>query len=289
MRQLKITNKITARESVALDKYLNDIGKISLLTGEDEADLARKIRAGDKDALEKLTKSNLRFVVSVAKQYQNQGLSLSDLINEGNLGLMKAAKRFDETKGFKFISYAVWWIRQSILQAIVEYSRIVRLPLNKVGSYNKVNEAFLSFVQQYEREPSHEELAELLEITPREVNTMLHSKGRHVSFDAPLGGEEGESTMLDMFENIEGNESPDLKLMEQSLIDEVNYGLAILSPREVDVLCAYYGLNGHKAKTLEEIGDLYGLTRERVRQIKERALRRLRKSVNKNALKSYLG
>jgi RNA polymerase primary sigma factor len=288
MRQLKITNKITTRESVALDKYLNDIGKINLLTAEEEADLARKIRAGDKDALEKLTKSNLRFVVSVAKQYQNQGLSLSDLINEGNVGLMKAAKRFDETKGFKFISYAVWWIRQSILQAIVEYSRIVRLPLNKVGSYNKVNEAFLSFVQQFEREPTHEELAELLEITPREVSTMLQGKGRHVSFDAPLGGEEGESTMLDLFQTEDGV-APDLKLMEQSLIDEVNYGLAILSPREVEVLCAYYGLNGHKAKTLEEIGDMYGLTRERVRQIKERALRRLRKSVNKNSLKSYLG
>ncbi|GLR15834.1 sigma-70 family RNA polymerase sigma factor [Portibacter lacus] len=288
MRQLRITNKITARESLALDKYLNDIGKISLLTADDEARLAKLIRNGDKDALEELTKANLRFVVSVAKQYQNQGLSLSDLINEGNVGLMKAAKRFDETKGFKFISYAVWWIRQSILQAIVEYSRIVRLPLNKVGSYNKINEAFISFVQKSEREPTHEELAEILEITPKEVATMLNGKGRHISFDAPLGGEEGESTMLDLFETSE-NISPDLKLMEQSLKDEVNHGLASLSPREVDVLCAYYGLKDEKGKTLEEIGDMYGLTRERVRQIKERALRRLRKSVNKNALKSYLG
>ncbi|WP_235297104.1 sigma-70 family RNA polymerase sigma factor [Portibacter marinus] len=288
MRQLRITNKITARESVALDKYLNDIGKISLLTAEDEARLAKRIRAGDKDALEELTKANLRFVVSVAKQYQNQGLSLSDLINEGNVGLMKAAKRFDETKGFKFISYAVWWIRQSILQAIVEYSRIVRLPLNKVGSYNKINEAFLNFVQKYEREPTHEELAEILDISTKEVTTMLNGKGRHISFDAPLGGEEGESTMLDLFEDGD-NISPDLKLMEQSLKDEVNHGLTTLSPREVDVLCAYYGLKSEKGKTLEEIGDMYGLTRERVRQIKERALRRLRKSVNKNALKSYLG
>ncbi len=288
MRQLRITNKITARESLALDKYLNDIGKISLLTAEDEARLAKLIRNGDKDALEEMTKANLRFVVSVAKQYQNQGLSLSDLINEGNVGLMKAAKRFDETKGFKFISYAVWWIRQSILQAIVEYSRIVRLPLNKVGSYNKINEAFLNFVQKHEREPTHEELADILQINTKEVTTMLNGKGRHVSFDAPLGGEEGESTMLDLFEDDE-NISPDLKLMEQSLKDEVNHGLSSLSPREVDVLAAYYGLKSEKGKTLEEIGDMYGLTRERVRQIKERALRRLRKSVNKNALKSYLG
>jgi RNA polymerase primary sigma factor len=288
MRQLRITNKITARESVALDKYLNDISKISLLTADDEARLAKRIREGDKDALEELTKANLRFVVSVAKQYQNQGLSLSDLINEGNVGLMKAAKRFDETKGFKFISYAVWWIRQSILQAIVEYSRIVRLPLNKVGSYNKINEAFISFVQKNEREPSHEELADILDITPKEVTTMLNGKGRHISFDAPMGGEEGEATMLDLFEDSE-NISPDLKLMEQSLKDEVKHGLASLSPREVDVLIAYYGLTDGKGKTLEEIGNIYGLTRERVRQIKERALRRLRKSVNKNALKSYLG
>ncbi len=288
MRQLKITNKITARESLALDKYLNDIGKIPMLTADDEAEMARKIRAGDHEALERLTKSNLRFVVSVAKQYQNQGLSLSDLINEGNVGLMKAAKRFDETKGFKFISYAVWWIRQSILQAIVEYSRIVRLPLNKVGSYNKVNEAFLAFVQEFEREPTHEELGELLDMTPKEVSNMLKGNGRHVSVDAPLTGEDGDSTMLDVIYSDE-DLSPDENLMEQSLKDEVQQGLSILSPREVEVLSSYYGLNGYKSLTLEEIGELYGLTRERVRQIKERAIRRLRKAYNRNALKSYLG
>lgn len=288
MRQLKITNKITARESLALDKYLNDIGKIPMLTAEDEAELARRIRDGDEEALEKLTKSNLRFVVSVAKQYQNQGLSLSDLINEGNVGLMKAAKRFDETKGFKFISYAVWWIRQSILQAIVEYSRIVRLPLNKVGSYNKVNEAYLSFVQEFEREPTNEELADLLNMTAKEVANMLKGNGRHLSVDAPLSGEEGDSTMLDVI-STEQNHSPDESLMAQSLKEEVKQGLSILSVREVEVLSAYYGLNGKKSMTLEEIGELYGLTRERVRQIKERAIRRLRKSYNRNALKSYLG
>ncbi|RMF21269.1 MAG: RNA polymerase sigma factor RpoD/SigA [Bacteroidetes bacterium] len=288
MRQLKITNKITTRESLALDKYLNDIGKIDMLTAEEEAELARRIRQGDQDALERLTKANLRFVVSVAKQYQNQGLSLSDLINEGNVGLMKAAKRFDETKGFKFISYAVWWIRQSIMQAIVEYSRIVRLPLNKVGSYNKVNEAYLSFVQEFEREPTPEELAELLDITPREVSNLLRGGGRHLSVDAPLSGEDGDSTLLDVVSSDESLR-PDENLMEQSLKEEVQQGLSILSPREVEVLSSYYGLNGHKPLNLEEIGELYGLTRERVRQIKERAIRRLRKAYNRNELKSYLG
>jgi len=288
MRQLKITNKITSRESVALDKYLNDISKIDLLTPEEEASLARRIREGDEEALEKMTKANLRFVVSVAKQYQNQGLSLSDLINEGNVGLMKAAKRFDETKGFKFISYAVWWIRQSILSAIVEYSRMVRLPLSKVGAYNKVNEAFTSFVQEFEREPTHEELAELLDISPKEVANMLRGGNKHLSMDAPMSSEEGSSTMLDVF-TLGDEDSPDIKLMEESLKREVFNGLSILSPREIEVLSAYYGLNGHSSSNLEEIGELYGLTRERVRQIKERALRRLRKSVNRNALKSYLG
>ena len=288
MRQLKITNKITTRESLALDKYLNDIGKIDLLTADEEGELAKRIRAGDQQALERMTQANLRFVVSVAKQYQNQGLSLSDLINEGNVGLIKAAKRFDETKGFKFISYAVWWIRQSILQAIVEYSRIVRLPLNKVGSYNKVNEAYISFVQEFEREPSHEELAEVLGIKPKEVANMLRGGGRHLSVDAPLSGEDGDSTMLDLLAETDGV-FPDSTLMDQSLKEEVQQGLSILSPREVEVLSSYYGLNGHKSLTLEEIGNLYGLTRERVRQIKERAIRRLRKSYNRNALKSYLG
>lgn len=288
MRQLKITNKITTRESLALDKYLNDIGKITMLSVEEEAQLARRIREGDNDALERLTSANLRFVVSVAKQYQNQGLSLIDLINEGNVGLMKAARRFDETKGFKFISYAVWWIRQSILQSIVEHSRIVRLPLNKVGSYNKVNEAFLSFVQEFEREPTHEELADILEMSPKEIGNMLRGNNRHVSFDAPISGEDGDSTMLDVIPSGE-NSSPDNHLMEQSLKEEVAHGLAMLSDREVQVIEAYYGLNGNKPLTLEEIGENYGLTRERVRQIKERAIRRLRKSYNRNNLKSYLG
>ncbi len=288
MRQLKITNKITSRESLALDKYLTDIGKINMLSAEEEAEMARRIREGDQEALERMTKANLRFVVSVAKQYQNQGLSLSDLINEGNVGLMKAAKRFDETKGFKFISYAVWWIRQSILQAIVEYSRIVRLPLNKVGSYNKVNEAYLSFIQEFERNPTHEELAELLDLTPKEISNMLKGGRNHLSFDAPVSSDEGSSTMLDLmsFDHIN---APDDKLMKQSLKDEVQHGLSLLSPREVEVLASYYGLNGNKCLTLEEIGELYGLTRERVRQIKERAIRRLRKAYNRNALRSYLG
>ncbi len=288
MRQLKITNKITSRESLALDKYLNDIGKIDMLTAEEEAELAKLIRAGDQEALNRLTRANLRFVVSVAKQYQNQGLSLSDLINEGNVGLMKAARRFDETKGFKFISYAVWWIRQSILQAIVEYSRIVRLPLNKVGSYNRINEAFISFVQEFEREPTEEELAEILNLTPKEISNMMKGNMRHVSVDAPIGGEDSDATMLDLIADKD-SDRPDDALMDQSLKEEVRAGLSILSPREVEVLSAYYGLNGHKALTLEEIGEMYCLTRERVRQIKERAIRRLRKAYNRNALKSYLG
>lgn len=289
MRQLKITNKITSRESLALDKYLNDIGKIDMLDAEEEAELARRIREGDQAALHRMTQSNLRFVVSVAKQYQNQGLSLSDLINEGNMGLMKAARRFDETKGFKFISYAVWWIRQSILQAIMEYSRIVRLPLNKVGSYNRVNAAHRSFVQEFEREPTLEELADLLDLKVKEVRNVLKGNSKHISVDAPLGGAESEtSTMLDMLSNYE-EESPDNKLMKQSLKDEVRNGLQRLNPREVEVISSYYGLNGRPSLTLEEIGDMYGLTRERVRQIKERAIRRLRKSTNRNALRSYLG
>jgi RNA polymerase primary sigma factor len=288
MRQLKITNKITNRESLALDKYLNDISKIQLLSAEEETQLAQRIKQGDESALDILTKANLRFVVSVAKQYQNQGLSLSDLINEGNLGLMKAARRFDETKGFKFISYAVWWIRQSILQAIVEYSRLVRLPLNKVGQYNKVNEAITYFTQEYEREPSVEELSDLLDMSVNEISTVLKGSVRHLSVDAPISDDDDNSTLLDMMA-IDGDNGPDLKLMEESLQREVNSGLSLLSPREVDVLVAYYGLNGSSSRTLEEIGEMYGLTRERVRQIKERALRRLRRSYNRNALRSYLG
>jgi RNA polymerase primary sigma factor len=287
MRQLKITNKITSRESLALDKYLNDIGKIPLVSIDEEAELARRIRMGDEAALEKLTEANLRFVVSVAKQYQNQGLTLSDLINEGNVGLMKAARRFDETKGFKFISYAVWWIRQSILQSIVEHSRLVRMPLNKMGSYNKVNEAYIGFIQEFEREPTNEELGELLDMTPREVANMLHSNTRHVSVDANIGGEDSDATMLDLM-MVPGEVMPDQSLLDESLCEEVKQGLSILSEREKEVISAYYGLNQSNAWTLEEIGDYYGLTRERVRQIKERAIRRLRKSYNTEEMKSYL-
>lgn len=287
MRQLKITNKITNRESLALNKYLSEISTIEMLTPQREAELAQRIKTGDQEALEELTTANLRFVVSVAKNYQNQGLSLSDLINEGNVGLMKAARRFDETKGFKFISYAVWWIRQSILQAIVEYSRMVRLPLNKVSSYHKINEAHMSFAQEFERNPTCEELADLLEIPENEVSTMLNNTSRHVSVDAPIGGDEGNSTMLDLISEFDAP-SPDNKLMKQSLKAEVTFGLNRLSPREIEILSDYYGLNGQSPSTLEDIGQRNGLTRERVRQIRDRALRRLRMSQNGNALKSYL-
>ena len=287
MRQLKITNKITSRESMALEKYLNDIGKIPLVSIDEEASLARRIRMGDDVALEKLTEANLRFVVSVAKQYQNQGLTLSDLINEGNVGLMKAARRFDETKGFKFISYAVWWIRQSILQSIVEHSRLVRMPLNKMASYNKVNEAYIGFVQEFERDPSNEELGELLDMTAKEVENMLRSSNRHVSVDANIGGEDSDATMLDLM-TVEGEVMPDHVLIDESMREEVQQGLSILNEREKEVISAYYGLNQANAWTLEEIGEAFGLTRERVRQIKERAIRRLRKSYNTEEMKSYL-
>ncbi len=288
MRQLKISNKITNRESIALEKYLSDIGKISLLTPDEEGELARRIRKGDQAALDRMTQANLRFVVSVSKQYQNQGLSLSDLINEGNCGLIKAAKRFDETRGFKFISYAVWWIRQSILQAIVDHSRMVRLPLNKTGSYRKLQDAHIKFVQMYEREPNHQELADALELPVKEVRNMLRGSNRHVSIDAPMGGDEGEVTMLDVMRGEQSLES-DSDVLKASLIEQVKQGLTLLTPREVDVLSAYYGLNGMKSRTLEEVGHLLGLTRERVRQIKERALRRLRKSYHHEELRSYLG
>ncbi|MEY4204180.1 MAG: hypothetical protein RL013_1884 [Bacteroidota bacterium] len=288
MRQLKIAHKITTRESQALDKYLNEISKLPMLTPEEEVRLAQRIREGDQDALDEMTRGNLRFVVSVAKQYQNQGLSLSDLINEGNVGLIKAARRFDETKGFKFISYAVWWIRQSILQAIVENSRIVRMPLNKVGSYNKINDAYISFVQKFEREPTDEELGDVLGLTEREIQNLFRSGSRHVSLDAPLNGlEEGEATMLDVMAPDDGTQA-DSELMVQSLRDEVALGLSSLSTREMEVISAYYGLTGQHPMSLDEIGELYGLTRERVRQIKERGLRRLRK-IHSNDLKNYLG
>ncbi|MGB3799940.1 MAG: RNA polymerase sigma factor RpoD/SigA [Lewinella sp.] len=288
MRQLKISNKITSRESIALEKYLTDIGKIDLLTPEDEAELAGRIRQGDQLALERLTKANLRFVVSVAKQYQNQGLSLSDLINEGNVGLIKAAKRFDETRGFKFISYAVWWIRQSIMQAIVEYSRLVRMPNNKAAGYTKVTEAIASFQQEFERDPEPEELAEILQISVADVDRAMRGRMRHLSFDAPVAGDDSDITMLDTLPNDEGS-NPDLKVMGESLSKEVVANLNLLAPRERAVLAAYFGLDGEEQLNLEEIGDRFDLTRERVRQIKERAIRRLRRSRNKNLLRSYLG
>lgn len=287
MRQLKISKQITNRESQSLDKYLQEIGKVDLLTPDEEVELAKRIREGDKYALEKLTKANLRFVVSVAKQYQNQGLSLGDLINEGNLGLIKAAQRFDETRGFKFISYAVWWIRQSILQALAEQSRIVRLPLNRVGSLNKISKTFSELEQKFEREPSPEELAEVLEVAASEVVDTLKISGRHVSMDAPfVQGEE--NSLLDVLEN-DGEESPDTGLISDSLRKEISRALSTLTQREADVVTLYFGLNGESALTLEEIGEKFNLTRERVRQIKEKAIRRLRHTSRSKALKPYLG
>lgn len=287
MRQLKISKQITNRESQSLDKYLQEIGKVDLLTADEEVELAKRIKEGDQIALEKLTKANLRFVVSVAKQYQNQGLSLGDLINEGNLGLIKAAQRFDETRGFKFISYAVWWIRQSILQALAEQSRIVRLPLNRVGSLNKISKTFSELEQKYEREPSAEELAEVLEVTTAEIVDTMKISGRHVSMDAPfVQGEE--NSLLDVLEN-DGEDTPDQGLMTDSLRREVQRALSTLTQRESDVITLYFGLNGEHAMTLEEIGEKFNLTRERVRQIKEKAIRRLRHTSRSKALKPYLG
>jgi RNA polymerase primary sigma factor len=282
MRQLKITNKITSRESFSLDKYLSDISKIDLITADEESVLAKKIREGDNEALERLTKANLRFVVSVAKQYQNHGLSLIDLINEGNVGLIKAAKRFDESKGFKFISYAVWWVRQSIIQAIVEYSRMVRIPTHKMNQYSKVNEAYLSFIQEFEREPTMEELGEILAMSPTDVAHILSGSNSHTSMDAPLSDDDGSISMADLLTHGE-EDSPDEGLIQQSIKDEIKYGMASLSPKEIEIISAYFGINYAKPMNLEEIGDMYGLTRERVRQIKDRALRRLRKKLNNAA------
>ncbi|WP_286863041.1 sigma-70 family RNA polymerase sigma factor, partial [Sphingobacterium sp. UBA7625] len=273
MRQLKITQSITNRESQSLDKYLHEIGKVDLITAEEEVELAQRIREGDQVALEKLTKTNLRFVVSVAKQYQNQGLTLGDLINEGNLGLIKAAKRFDETKGFKFISYAVWWIRQSILQAIAEQSRIVRLPLNQVGSLSKISKAFSKLEQEYEREPSPEELADILETTVDKVSDTLSNSGRHVSMDAPfVQGEE--NTLLDVLENHDPD--TDSSLIDESLSEEIKRSLATLTEREREIIVLFFGLGSNHQLSLEEIGEKFNLTRERVRQIKDKALQRLR-------------
>jgi RNA polymerase primary sigma factor len=287
MRQLKISKQITNRESQSLDKYLTEIGKVDLITAEVEVELAKRIREGDQVALEKLTKANLRFVVSVAKQYQNNGLTLGDLINEGNLGLIKAAKRFDEKRGFKFISYAVWWIRQSIMQALAEQSRIVRLPLNRVGSLNKINKTFAELEQKFQREPSADEIAEIMGVTVEDVRDNLKVAGRHVSMDAPfVNGED--NSLIDVLSDV--NEStPDSALISNSLSVEVQRALATLTAREADVIGLYFGLNNNNSMTLEEIGELYSLTRERVRQIKEKATRRLRHSSRSRTLKTYLG
>jgi RNA polymerase primary sigma factor len=286
MRQLKITKSITNRESASLDKYLQEIGREELISVEEEVELAQRIKKGDQEALEKLTRANLRFVVSVAKQYQNQGLSLPDLINEGNLGLIKAAEKFDETRGFKFISYAVWWIRQSILQALAEQSRIVRLPLNQVGSLNKINKALAKFEQENERTPSSEELSIILDIPQEKVSDTIRVSGRHVSVDAPfVDGED--NSLLDVLVN---NDSPnaDRGLLNESLSKEIDRALATLTERERDIVKYFFGI-GTQEMTLEEIGEKFGLTRERVRQIKEKAIRRLRHSSRSKLLKSYLG
>ena len=286
MRQLKITKSITNRESASLDKYLQEIGKEELISVEEEVELAQRIKKGDQAALEKLTRANLRFVVSVAKQYQNQGLSLPDLINEGNLGLIKAAEKFDETRGFKFISYAVWWIRQSILQALAEQSRIVRLPLNQVGSLNKINKAYSKFEQEHERRPSPEELADQLELPAEKVADTLRVSGRHVSVDAPfVDGED--NSLLDVLIN---NDSPnaDRALIDESLSREIERSLATLTEREADIIRKFFGIASTEM-TLEEIGEHFGLTRERVRQIKEKAIRRLRHTSRSKLLKTYLG
>jgi len=276
MRQLKIIKQITNRETPSLDKYLQEIGKVSLLAPEEEADLAKKIRHGDDQALEILIKANLRFVVSVSKQYQNQGLSLPDLINEGNLGLIKAAKRFDETRGFKFISYAVWWILQSILQALAEQARIVRLPLNKIGSINKINKVFTELEQKYEREPTVQEIAYTLDLAPKEIKEAIKNTARHVSMDAPLANSEEETNLYDIL------------LSKDSLRREIERVLNTLTSREGDVLRLYFGLKGHHQHTLDEIGEIFFLSRERVRQIKEKAIRRLKNTTRCRILKTYL-
>lgn len=287
MRQLKITKQVTNRETASLDKYLQEIGKVELITAEEEVELAQRIKAGDQVALEKLTKANLRFVVSVAKQYQNQGLTLPDLINEGNLGLIKAAQRFDETRGFKFISYAVWWIRQSILQALAEQSRIVRLPLNKIGSINKINKAYAALEQEHERAPSATEIADNLEMGENDVKESMRNSGRHISMDAPLV--EGEDSNLYDVLNTGESPNPDDDLMQDSLRTEIERSLATLTPREGDVIRLYFGLGGQHPMTLEEIGEKFDLTRERVRQIKEKAIRRLKHTSRSKILKTYLG
>jgi len=287
MRQLKITKQVTNRDTPSLDKYLQEIGRVDLISPEEEVILARKIKTGDADSLGILVKANLRFVVSVAKQYQNQGMGLPDLINEGNLGLMKAAQRFDETRGFKFISYAVWWIRQAILQSLAEQARIVRLPVNKIGSINRINRAFARLEQEFEREPSSQEIADMLEMFPEDVKESLKTNGRTVSMDAPISSEE-ENTMYDVMQNPD-TPSPDKNLINESLAWEIDRALSSLSPREAKVLKLYFGLGMKHPFTLEEIGEELKLTRERVRQIKEKAIKRIQFTTRCRILKTYLG
>ncbi len=287
MRQLKITKQVTNRDTPSLDKYLQEIGKVDLIAPEEEVVLARRIKSGDANALRSLVKANLRFVVSVAKQYQNQGMTLPDLINEGNLGLMKAAQRFDETRGFKFISYAVWWIRQAILQSLAEQARIVRLPVNKIGSINKINKTFAKLEQEFEREPSSLEIAEILDMVPEDVKEALKTNGRTVSMDAPISSEE-DNNMYDILPSSEAP-SPDKNLINESLAFEIERALNTLSPRESKVLKLYFGLGMKHPFTLEEIGEELDLTRERVRQIKEKAIRRIQFTTRCRILKSYLG
>ncbi len=288
MRQLKITKQITNRETASLDMYLHDIGRVELITAEEEVILAQKIKSGDQRALDKLVRANLRFVVSVSKQYQNQGLSLPDLINEGNLGLIKAAQRFDETRGFKFISYAVWWIRQSILQALAEQSRIVRLPLNKIGAINKINKALSKMEQDLEREPSYDEIGEMLEMLPQDIQDTMRNNNRHLSMDAPLSVGEDGGSMYDLMQN-ESSQAPDKELIGESLQLEITRALATLTEREADVVKLFFGLGGKHPHSLEEIGEKFDLTRERVRQIKEKAVRRLKHGSRSRLLKAYLG
>jgi len=287
MRQLKITKQVTNRDTPSLDKYLQEIGKVELISPDEEVNLARHIKSGDPEALGKLVKANLRFVVSVAKQYQNQGMTLPDLINEGNLGLMKAAQRFDETRGFKFISYAVWWIRQAILQSLAEQARIVRLPVNKIGSINKISRAFSRLEQEFEREPTSTEIADMLEMAPEEVKDSLKTNGRTVSMDAPISSEE-DNSMYDVMQSTD-TPSPDKNLINESLAYEIERALSTLSPRENKVLKLYFGINMKHPFTLEEIGEELGLTRERVRQIKEKAIKRIQYTTRCRILKSYLG
>jgi RNA polymerase primary sigma factor len=289
MRQLKITKQVTNRETASLDKYLSEIGRVELISADEEVELAKKIKQGDQAALEKLTKANLRFVVSVSKQYQNQGLTLPDLINEGNLGLIKAAQRFDETRGFKFISYAVWWIRQSILQALAEQSRIVRLPLNKIGTINKINKTFSKLEQEFEREPTLGEISDLLEMTEQDVKESMRTTGRHVSMDAPLStSDDGSGNLYDLMIS-DDSPSPEHELINDSLRREIERALTTLTMREAEVLRCFFGLDGKAAMTLEEIGEKFDLTRERVRQIKEKGIRRLKHTSRSKILKTYLG